>query len=356
MANLPVEIIQEIFFKLCSPQTEFPLRRDEPRVVLSPVRTWILRSAQSILSFEFYSLAGRGSDAVADLVFPVIHRCSFLSLRLNKTTLNQLLALPPNSLCALRSIALFVEEDARMVDYISFRRCTSLQECCIFISAVDDLELRRIICLSCHPVVLPSLRTFHIEFPGWENDNFMFLRALHLPHLRKFQPGLPGLFKFSEWTMDPAPWSLSVLQLVPSMTVSETLAQMPNLTTFWLNDNSHWYPEIMCALSKGIIAPCLTTLHFGFVESSDFVFDILEARVAATCANSGITTLINITTLDRDDDPITINEVRLMALVETGVQISLSDSLTSSFTPTNVYWKPQNEPRKIGVRPFCKLL
>ncbi|KAF8879611.1 hypothetical protein BD779DRAFT_1676328 [Infundibulicybe gibba] len=387
MANLPVEIIQVIFIKLCSPRTTFPLRRGEPRLVvtricsqwravalstptlwadfliqiwgsppyrLDAIHAWVSRSAQSTLSIEFRNPAENFiSEIVADFVFPVIHRCSFLSLQLNTATLSQLLTLPPNSLCVLRSITFFFEENARVADPAPFatafqscrelhtfrlvafaiehsqrhpdniniadfnvpwhqlttlqlespsifadecldiiRRCTSLQECRIFISAMDNLALQRIIKSSRHPVVLPFLHTLCIRFGG---GDFMFLHALRLPGLRNFRP---RFFDLQEWTMRHESWSRSVLQSVSCDALqelnlsdfpvydshSETLARMYNLTTLWLNGRSHQYPGIMRALGEGTIAPHLTTLHLGYVQSSDFLLDTLEARVAAARA------------------------------------------------------------------------
>ncbi|KAF8879612.1 hypothetical protein BD779DRAFT_1788897 [Infundibulicybe gibba] len=360
--------------------------------LLGPIRAWISRSAQSTLSFNFHD-SMRDSEMVIDFVFPIIHRCSFLNLQLNTMSLNRLLTLPPNSLYALQSIALLVGENTRVADPTPFatafqscpelrtfalttldfgqlqrhpenlkiadfnvpwhqlttlhlyspsisayecldiiHKCASLQECCIYISFMGDLTLQRIIDLSRHPVALSFLHTLRIVFPYLESESFMFLRALHLPRLRKFRP---ELFKSPDWIVRAAPWSLSMLQSVPYEALqeldlsefpvfdnlSEMLAQTPNLTALWLNDYSHQYPGIMRALGEGTIAPHLITLHFGLVESSDFVFDILEARVAATRANNDITAFTDVTTLDRSNNPTMINEPRLLALTETGMQV-----------------------------------
>ncbi|KAF8879604.1 hypothetical protein BD779DRAFT_1147389 [Infundibulicybe gibba] len=131
MENIPVEIIQKIFLELCSPSTRFPLRTNEPRLIvthvcsqwraialstpalwanfsirsrlpsqrLDPIRAWISRSSQSTLSFKFY-YSVRDSETVTDLVLPIIHRCSHLRLSFNPATLNRLLAFPPIH-CAL---------------------------------------------------------------------------------------------------------------------------------------------------------------------------------------------------------------------------------------------------------------
>ncbi|KAF8881004.1 hypothetical protein BD779DRAFT_1034386 [Infundibulicybe gibba] len=155
----------------------------------------------------------------------------------------------------------------------------------------------------------------------------MFLHALHLPCLRKFQPEL-GM-----WT-HPSPWSLSVLRpvlcdviqeldlsLFPiPESLSETLARMPNLKILWLNGNSYEYPEIMRALGEGTIAPRLTTLNISFfTESPGSLLDILEARVTAARANPSITVFTNVTILNECDGPL--DEARLLALAETGTQI-----------------------------------
>ncbi|KAF8879602.1 hypothetical protein BD779DRAFT_1147305 [Infundibulicybe gibba] len=164
MEDIPVEIIQMIFLKLCSPSTRFPLRRKERRLVvthicsqwraialstptlwasfsiyvwssrlppqrLDPIRAWISRSSQSTLSFKFYGPTW-DPEMVTNLVFPVIHRCSLLKLRLNTTTLNRLLTFPPNSLCSLQSISLSVEENARDPTPIAtvFQSCPKLHK------------------------------------------------------------------------------------------------------------------------------------------------------------------------------------------------------------------------------------
>ncbi|KAF8879636.1 hypothetical protein BD779DRAFT_1676345 [Infundibulicybe gibba] len=420
--NLPIEIIQAIFLELCSSKTIFPLRPAEPRLLvtrvcsqwravalstpalwtnfyihvwnshqaplLASIRAWIFRTAQSTLSFEFRSSAD-SFPLIADLVFPVAHRCSFLNLHLSTTTLGQLLMLPPNSLRTLQSITILVKiypwvtgptplatafqscpelrtfslmtigrsgSRPAQLEIANFnvpwhqlttlqldsplipasecldiiRRCTSLRECRISVSRMDSLARQRIRELSRQPAVLASLHTLRIGFPDSEYDNLMFLHALRLPHLRKFHPELPG---FSEWAVDPAPWSLSVLQFVLCDTIqelnlsvfpfperlSEILGQAPNLDTLWLNDDSHQYPEIMRGLGEGTIGPCLIALHFGWVESSDFVFDIAEARVVAAHANCDITAFVTVTTLDECDG--SLNEARLLALTETGMEI-----------------------------------
>ncbi|KAF8879605.1 hypothetical protein BD779DRAFT_1147447 [Infundibulicybe gibba] len=156
MENIPVEIIQRIFLELCSQSTRFPLRRDEPRLIvthvcsqwraialstpilwanfsiyvwdsclpLCPIRAWISRSGQSTLSFKLYN-STRDSETVINFVFPIIHRCSLLKLHLNTTTLNRLLTLPLNSLCALQSMTLLIEGNAP--DIIPFS--TAFQPC-----------------------------------------------------------------------------------------------------------------------------------------------------------------------------------------------------------------------------------
>ncbi|KAF8871415.1 hypothetical protein BD779DRAFT_1718679, partial [Infundibulicybe gibba] len=214
------------------------------------------------------------------------------------------------------------------------RRCTSLQECDVSISIMSSRALQRITELSRCPIVLPSLHTLQIQFSDSENDNFMFLRALRLPGLRKFQP---VLLELSGWLVHPTPWSLSVLQSVLCNTIQEldlskfpihesmsgTLARMSNVGILWLSDDS---PGIMHALGEGTIAPRLTTLHLCYVESLDSLFDILEARVSAARANSGVTALVNVTIRDRCDDPK--DGARLLALTEAGMKIDFrSDPL-----------------------------
>ncbi|KAF8880961.1 hypothetical protein BD779DRAFT_1547188 [Infundibulicybe gibba] len=114
MMDLPLEIIEIIFLKLCSSKTVFPLQRDEPRFLITqicsqwrtialaipslwanirisldstplfdPVHVWISRSAQSPLSFGIRNL-NYGSYSlltkIDDLVFSVIQRCASLNL------------------------------------------------------------------------------------------------------------------------------------------------------------------------------------------------------------------------------------------------------------------------------------
>ncbi|KAF8879620.1 hypothetical protein BD779DRAFT_1147651 [Infundibulicybe gibba] len=366
--------------------TDFSIAVRDPRRALqpSPILTWISRTGQSTLSFHLRSPV---SSVILDIVFTVIHRCSILDLHLNIATLNRFIMLPPNSLCALQSITLFALDSIQVtgptpivtafqscpklhtfvlrnprstrspgnltignfdtpwqqLTILQFhtrafayecleivRRCTSLQKCNVSISDMDDLALQRIIGLSRCPVVLPSLHTLRIEFPDSENDNFMFLHALRLPSLWKFQPVLLGL---SEETVHSAPWSLSVLQSVLCDTIqeldlselpvhenlSEVLVRLPNLKVLWLGGDSSEYPGIMHALGEGTIGPRLTTLYLHYVENLDFLFDALEARVITAHASSGITALANVMILGEDDD--LTDEGRLLAFAETGMRI-----------------------------------
>ncbi|KAF8884607.1 hypothetical protein BD779DRAFT_766129 [Infundibulicybe gibba] len=137
MENLPVEITRIIFIELCPPPTTFPLHEDEPRLLVThvcsrwrsialstptlwasyyiefvtfcpapqsePIRAWISRTAQSLLSFTFYGSAFEVSPIVSDLVLPIIHRCSLLAFSLNIVTLNRLLTLPPSCYTCFRA-------------------------------------------------------------------------------------------------------------------------------------------------------------------------------------------------------------------------------------------------------------
>ncbi|KAF8880950.1 hypothetical protein BD779DRAFT_1802778 [Infundibulicybe gibba] len=140
--------------------------------------------------------------------------------------------------------------------------------------------------------------------------------------------------------MDAAPWPLSGVQSVLCDTIKEldlsgfkfppslpeTLALVPNLETLWLGGDSHKYPtrRIMHALGEGTLAPRLTALHLETVEIFDFLFDIIEARIAAAHASRGVTAFIDVTALlDRGGNPP--NEARLMMLTEAGVQIQIGD-------------------------------
>ncbi|KAF8884659.1 hypothetical protein BD779DRAFT_1536312 [Infundibulicybe gibba] len=143
--NLPVETIQAIFLELCTPQTVFPLRRDEPRLLVTrvcsqwraialampnlwtnmsiascdwrsppllkadPIPTWISRSAQSALSFRFPNSNHYDPlPIIVGLVFPVIHRCSLLEICGDVATLNWLLALPSGSLRSLQGMSIYL--------------------------------------------------------------------------------------------------------------------------------------------------------------------------------------------------------------------------------------------------------
>ncbi|KAF8880969.1 hypothetical protein BD779DRAFT_1033687 [Infundibulicybe gibba] len=65
-------------------------------------RTWISRAAQSTLSFEFHNPYPHPhvqvSPMIEEVVFPVIHRCSLLSIHVDVATMHRLLVLPPRSL------------------------------------------------------------------------------------------------------------------------------------------------------------------------------------------------------------------------------------------------------------------
>ncbi|KAF8880281.1 hypothetical protein BD779DRAFT_1093119 [Infundibulicybe gibba] len=312
MEDLPIEIIQKIFLETCSSQTIFPLRINEPRLSVTHVcsrwraialstptlwasfyirstrvdpvpyagtlRTWISRAALSTLSFEFHEPHPRFKisitcSMVVKVVFPVIHRCSFLRLYLDIATMHRLLALPPNSLRALQSLTIDVRGRARMVDPPPFsiafgpcsqlhtfvlavptrylehalthlritnfdvpwhqlttltldllaipayecldiiRRCTSLQQCTVNrLLLIDDLTRDRI--FSHPPITLQSLHTLRIAFAdqGSEESYRAFFCALRLPHLRKFQPN-----DYSH----PTFWSLKIFQPVLGDTIQE---------------------------------------------------------------------------------------------------------------------------------------
>ncbi|KAF8880973.1 hypothetical protein BD779DRAFT_1675638 [Infundibulicybe gibba] len=313
MEDLPVEIVQKIFLELCSPRTTFPLHRDEPRLLITHVcsrwraialstpplwakfnvhpswrdpvlcasifHAWIFRAAQSALSFEFQdafvSEAFVISPMITKVVFPVIHHCSFLSLDLDIAMMHQLLTLPPNSLHALKSLTILVQDKTPVVDPTPFatafepcpqlhtfslrtfggypeyqpeylriaafnipwhqliilkldlcsipadesfdivRRCTSLQQCTIEgLSLIDDLARDKIIGFSHPPTTLPSLHTLCIGFDDWgpDDNHRAFFQALHLPRLRKFHPCCSPYSMF---------WSLQIFQSVLGDTIQE---------------------------------------------------------------------------------------------------------------------------------------
>ncbi|KAF8884600.1 hypothetical protein BD779DRAFT_1536051 [Infundibulicybe gibba] len=422
MEALPVEIIQAVFLELCPPAAlaVFPLRKDEPRLLIThvcsrwraialststlwaryyihfhfscsrpqpqsdPIRAWISRAAQSPLSLNICGPAIETSPMISELVLPIIHRCSSLFLCINTATLNQLLTLPCKPLHMLQNMSVLVEDDTQIAGptpfatafdscpqlhtfaYIAIgnhrvenlgianfnvpwhqlttlrlcspsilahecldilRSCISLQECKVDISPIDDLALQRIVEYSHHPTILSFLHTLHIRFLDLENDSCHFLRVFRFPRLQGFQP--TGL-------VDAAPWPLPGVQSVLCDTIeeldlsgfkfpeslSETLALVPNLKTLRLSNDFHKYPTIMRALGEGTLSPRLTTLYLETVESFDFLFDIIEARIAAAHADHGIATFIKVVVLlDRGGDPP--NEARLMALTGAGVQIRL---------------------------------
>ncbi|KAF8880952.1 hypothetical protein BD779DRAFT_1033520 [Infundibulicybe gibba] len=420
MEDLPVEIIRAIFLQLCSQPAIFPLgSQDEPRLLVTqvcsqwrtialstpdlwadyyiyflqsdslpqsgPIRAWISRAAQSPLSLTL-----RGSDryfdtspVIIDLVFPLIHRCSFLDLHLNTAMLDQLLALPPSSFHALQSATFIIEdmsqraagptlfstalETCTQLHTFSFktighrypenfianfnvpwhqlttlrlhsssilahkcldilRQCTSLRECSVFISYINDFVLQRIVEHSRHPIVLPLLHTLCVKFLDRENRNCHFLwHALYLPCLRKFQP-MGSQYEFALWSL---PNFQSVLcDTIEELDLSkfkfpeclpETLALVPNVKILWLGDISHKYPGAMRALGEGTLSPHLTTLYLRSVENFDFLFDIMEMRIAAARADRGISVFVKITVLNRGIDPL--DKDRLRGLAEAGVRI-----------------------------------
>ncbi|KAF8884598.1 hypothetical protein BD779DRAFT_1471926 [Infundibulicybe gibba] len=419
MEGLPVEIIQVIFLELCPPPTTFPLRRGEPTLLVThicsqwraiaistptlwascyinfvtfcppqpePIHAWISRAAQSSLSLNFHGSARYfdTSPMIVDIVFPVIHRCSFLSFCLDTITLNRLLTLPPGSLRTLRSMTIIVEDKAQMADITPFstafescpqlhtfalvtngeyypknlritnfrvpwhqlttlrlcsasilahecldilQQCASLQECSIFVSPIEGFVLQRVVEHSHRPTVLPFLHTLYTKFLNPQSDNCCFLwHALRLPRLRKFQPMGPAY---------SAPWSLSKFQSVLCDTIEEldlsrfrfpeslpeTLALAFNVETLWLSGGSHKYPGIMRALGEGTISPHLTTLYLSSVKSFDFLFDVIEARVTAAHANRGIAAFAKVVVMNRGIEPL--DEARLTVLAEAGVQIQL---------------------------------
>ncbi|KAF8880410.1 hypothetical protein BD779DRAFT_1675932 [Infundibulicybe gibba] len=99
----------------------------------------------------------------------------------------------------------------------------------------------------------------------------------------------------------------------------ETLALVPNVKTLWLGDISHKYPGAMRTLGEGTLSPHLTTLYLRSVEIFDFLFDIIEAGIAAARANCGIAAFIKIMALNRGTDPL--DKARWIGLTEAGVQI-----------------------------------
>ncbi|KAF8880963.1 hypothetical protein BD779DRAFT_1675629 [Infundibulicybe gibba] len=164
MMNLPPEIIEIIFLKLCSSKTVFPLQRDEPRLLvtqicsrwraialaipslwanirvsldsesrllLDPICAWISRSAQSPLSFGMRNPTHSygSSTKLDDLVFSVIQRCASLKLCIDEWTRVRLFTLPPGSLHALQKISI----STRPVSYRSgpneIPPATAFQQC-----------------------------------------------------------------------------------------------------------------------------------------------------------------------------------------------------------------------------------
>ncbi|KAF8880981.1 hypothetical protein BD779DRAFT_1547211 [Infundibulicybe gibba] len=419
--NLPAEIMQIIFLEICSPQTTFPLRGDEPRFLItrvcsrwraialstsalwanlcihpslrcqppyvSTLRAWISRAAQSTLSLDFQTpnTYFDTSPTIADFLFASTHRCS-------TPVMYRLLMLPPQSLRSLQSLTISAgdrtlvtdptpsatafepcpqlhtfslttcprhndrhPENLRIANFNVpwhqlttlrldspsipadeclgiIRRCTALQQCNIgCLPSIDNLTRDRIMKFSYPPTTLPSLRTLCIGFDDWEpgGDYHAFFRALHLPHLRKFQ---------LRDSPNPLPWSLLIFRSVLGDTIQELdlsrlslpeslpemLALVPNLEILWLGDDFHEHPEIMHALGEGTIAPRLITLFFDFVQNLQFLLDILEARAAAARADVNITAFIDVTVLHLGDAGINpSDEARLMSLAETGTKTQL---------------------------------
>ncbi|KAF8880283.1 hypothetical protein BD779DRAFT_1093367 [Infundibulicybe gibba] len=211
-------------------------------------------------------------------------------------------------------------------------RCTSLQQCTIeCLPLIDDLARDRIIGLSHPPTTLPSLHTLRTGFEwGFEDNHRAFFRALRLPHLRKFQPN-----DYSH----PLFWSsLPVFQPVLGDTIQEldlsgftfpeslpeTLTMVPNLEILWLGDDSHEHPRTMMrALGDGAVSPRLAALYLDFVDSPQFLLDILEARAVAARASCDIAALNVMIFLRGSTSAHPSDEARMTALTEVGMRIHL---------------------------------
>ncbi|KAF8886567.1 hypothetical protein BD779DRAFT_1673187 [Infundibulicybe gibba] len=364
--DAPTEIIQRVFLELCSPQTRFPLVRGEIIVLLTHIssrwraialampelwtniliddhhqpdfphlfdliNTWISRSGQSMLSFEFAWAYECHPSSVFDLILPHIRRCSSLNLHLDRATRHRLLSLPPSSLSSLQTITitgkaaelyvvspsedphitafqscsqlqhaafLFHGRDINVthfklpwhqltdLDFATFSasadsllgvlgKCISLEYCKISVSDISPLILQNILPFSYRPIVLPSLHHLSLSFPNsWKNQgdrdsDSHFLAALRCPRLRELTLSSPS----------SSPLSLSSLHLFYGAS-SETLEDLDlyGLTCY------HYLVETLYLL------PHLKTLNY-FDRSSlfpDIAHQLGEGTIAPHLTTLGI--------------------------------------------------------------------
>ncbi|KAF8872007.1 hypothetical protein BD779DRAFT_1679996 [Infundibulicybe gibba] len=226
---------------------------------------------------------------------------------------------------------------------VIIRRCTSLQQCTINrLPRIDDHDRDRIMDHSRPPITLPSLHTLWAGFGEWgpADNHRAFFRALSLPRLRKFQPqGCMAHFVF---------WPFKTFQPVLGDTIQEldlsrfefpeslpeALALVPNLEILWLGDDARDNPRRMVRpFGDGTVAPYLTTLYLEFVENSQFLLDILEARAAAARANCDVAPL-NVMILRQENTSTNPpDEARMAALAEAGMRIywGVTDSRKMGF-------------------------
>ncbi|KAF8880959.1 hypothetical protein BD779DRAFT_1547181 [Infundibulicybe gibba] len=174
-------------------------------------------------------------------------------------------------------------------------QCTSLQECSIDISPIDDLTLQTIVGRSNCPTVLPYLHTLCINIP----------------------PSPPSKIQTNGPTY-LVPWSLSAVQLVLSDTIKEL-----DLSGFDFPEN---LPETLA------LVPNLETLQLPSDPSQDFdsLFDTIEARIEAARIDRGIAAFVRVVVLNRGNSPL--DEARLVALTKAGYKFGLNEPRTTPST------------------------
>ncbi|KAF8879610.1 hypothetical protein BD779DRAFT_1551516, partial [Infundibulicybe gibba] len=346
---------QTIFLELCSQQTEFPLTRDEPRllvthtcsrwraIALSMPDFWanicirprsphhVLQLDPSTLSLELnYGSNFDASHVLTSVIFPVIHRYSLLSLNFaDASTLRNysrsLLAhyvppedsadsewgslIPPATafqLCPQLHTIKFAIYGLRLRIAnlnATWHQLTTLQLYMIPILACECLDALRQCTLlrECTIFISPidSLTIQQIaEFPCY---------PVVLPSLHRLQLGFILCDTIHE---------LNLRLLSVHGSLHEVLALVPNLKTLWLGEDSHMHPELMHALARGTILPHLTALRLQSVDPH-FLLVVLEARLATARADPSVTSFVDVLVIGQ----ISIDEARREALAKAGVQI-----------------------------------
>ncbi|KAF8880982.1 hypothetical protein BD779DRAFT_1547212 [Infundibulicybe gibba] len=322
------------------------------------IRAWVSRSAQSPLSVGFHGLArhNMSSANMFDHIVPAIQRCVSLKLCLDEATLNRLFTLPPGSLCALQNISISPAPNqyGDVAKFHPYYRVTAFQQCpqlrqvsFAFAARAVDLaafnlpwhqltqlnisscllheyeclkvlrhDLHRLQALSTRPIVVPSLHTLHLRLNDPAGYSIHFVHALHLPCLRSFR----SLSLVSRVRSKFEPLLSETMRHLDLARATEDLPAalelVPNLETLKLRDDRLTNLEVLWALGRGA-APCLETLWLSAVQPH-YLFDMLEARLVAARADSGIA-IPNVSAADLSVGDM--NTARLAALRAAGVQV-----------------------------------